>query len=381
MELVNTFDFHKKHPEISIDDYVRINRILLGKEVQNKTKIYLDTKYWVYFRDVILERTKDTNLIKSFQLLATLCEAGNVICPISEDVFYEITKQTDKNTLTTSIQLIDKLSQGVSLTSQQERIQSEILQFLYKHGTNKSPLYPPEIFAWTKISQTLGSSIPTNTPFSKEDELVMQKAFFDQLWQTPLLEMVNMFGMDKLHEIPRMPDLSTLLNNSNDESRQYFSTFNEIFLDEIYWHVDFISKTLNEAMNYMYEKQTGITVSKEKYGAHLSDKSFTNVVVNLFRFKKAGNNFPTLKVSAGVHAAVRLDTNRKFVANDYYDIRHAQAAIPYCDYFFTEKNLKHLLTMNKLSYDKEFSCEVISKPKDVLATLTKIASKLSDVNS
>jgi len=46
--------------------------------------------------------------------------------------------------------------------------------------------------------------------------------------------------------------------------------------------------------------------------------------------------------------------------------------VPYCDYFFTEKNLRHLLKMNSLSYDKEYSCKIVSKQSEVLKLLMEI---------
>jgi len=381
LNLVSTFDFHKNHPDISLDEYVKANRIALGQQVQDKIKIYLDTKYWIYFRDVMLKRSDNLTVIKSYELLTSLCDSGIVICPISEDILYEITKQTDEHTLATSIKLIDKFSKGISLTSQKERIQSEVLYFLYKYGKQETQIYTPDFFAWTKISQTLSSALPYNTPFNQNDELVLQKAFFDQLWQTSLAQLFNIAGNDALQNIPKMPDLSDLLNKDTAKSRKHFSTFDEIFLDEVYWQVDLIKDSLTEAMHQMFMQNTGKSISIEEYKLNREDKLFRNMIINLFKLRKEKKNFPTIKVGAGIHAAVRLDSKRKFSPNDYYDFRHAQAAIPYCDFFFTEKNLRHLLKTNTLAYDKEYNCEVVSKPKDVFQALKYINSKAQGIDN
>jgi len=368
MKLVNTFDYHGSNPDV----YVRSKRIELGESLVETIKIYLDTKYWIYFRDVVLGRVTDDSLVKSYELIESLCKSGVVVCPISEDVFYEITKQADEKTLSASIAVIDILSQGISLSTQEERMQAEILHFYYRYTGKEVNLYSPNVLVWTKISQSIGSYLPYNTSFDKDAELVIQKSFFDQMWDTSFQELSELIGYRALNEAPRMPDLSDLLNKDAEELREKVSSFQELFLDEIYFSVEYISPMLTEAMEYMYTKETGGVRCETQEESEIQNKLLVNMVCNIFRLKKEGDNFPTLKVGAGVHAAVRMDKKRRFVANDYYDFRHAQAAVPYCDYFFTEKNLRHLLEMNSLSYDREYNCEIASKQNEVLRILEKI---------
>lgn len=145
MRFVDTFSYHRNNPDISLDAYVRSKRIELGESLIKMEKIYLDTKYWIHFRDVILGRIDDGPIVEAYELLESLCESGVVICPISEDVFYEITKQVDEKTLSTSIALIDKLSQGVGLVSQEARIEVEILDFFTDIPTME-PIYTLQKF-------------------------------------------------------------------------------------------------------------------------------------------------------------------------------------------------------------------------------------------
>ena len=86
-----------------------------------------------------------------------------------------------------------------------------------------------------------------------------------------------------------------------------------------------------------------------------------NAICNFFRLKKVGNAMPTMQISAALYASVRWDKKQKFQNHDFYDFRHAAAALPYCDYFFTEKRLAHLVTQNQFSYDKKYKCQVQSK--------------------
>lgn len=375
MKFIDTFSYHRANPDITLDDYVRSNRISLGAQVEEKGKLYLDTKYWIYFRDVVLGRAENDVVEDAYKLLESLCNEGVVVCPIGEDIFYEITKQLDKDTLSASLELIDKLSQGVSLLSQSERIQAEILHFYHRYTYDPNDLHPLNHLVWTKICYSIGSYFPSNTPFLPVDELVIQKSFFDQMWNTTLSDICEFIGYDVVNNVPRMPDLSVLLNEDAESEREKNQSFKQMFVDEIYYLARYIEPMLKEGMEFMYTKETGKFITEEEREVSEKERGLVNMICNIFRLGKEGTNFPTLKVGAGVHAAVRMDKKRRFVANDYYDFRHAQAALPYCDYFFTEKNLKHLLTMNSLAYDKEYDCKIASKQRDVLEILKKIKDK------
>lgn len=229
MRFIDTFSYHKENPDVSLDEYVRSKRIELGKSLDEKEKIYLDTKYWIHFRDVILGRAENGALVDSYELLSSLCDKGIAICPISEDIFYEITKQVDENTLSASLELIDRLSQGVSLLSQAERIQSEILHFFHRYTYDPEDLHPLENLVWTKICYSIGTHLPHNTAFPPGDELLIQKSFFDQVWNATLSELCELIGYDAVNNVPRMPDLSCLLNEDAEAERKKNLKFKEIF--------------------------------------------------------------------------------------------------------------------------------------------------------
>ena len=183
------------------------------------TKIFLDTKYWIYFGDVILDSSNNDSLKASFTQLAMLCDSGKVVCPICEEVFYEVTKQTDPTTLAATISLIDYLSKGTSLISFEERIKVEILNFFYNSQPHKYDIHPLHTLVWTKICHTLGFRHLYATPLNSEEELVIQKAFFDQMWSSKLGEICELFGYSKINSIPKMPDLSDLMNLDVKELR------------------------------------------------------------------------------------------------------------------------------------------------------------------
>jgi len=77
-----------------------------------------------------------------------------------------------------------------------------------------------------------------------------------------------------------------------------------------------------------------------------------NLIYHAFRLNKLAHHFPSLRISAGLHAALRWGRNRKYKASDLFDFRHAVAALPYCELFFTERSLHHLIQDGNLKFSE-----------------------------
>ena len=89
---------------------------------------------------------------------------------------------------------------------------------------------------------------------------------------------------------------------------------------------------------------------------------------------KLGDYFPSLIIGVGLHASVRQDIQRKFDPNDMSDFRHAQAALPYFDYFLTENNLRDLVTRNNIRFDTQYECVVASNPREAMDHIKQICN-------
>ena len=104
--------------------YARQKRIVLARDVLGKTRIYLDTKYWVLLRDVRLGRPSPSCLADVLAILERLVQNGQAVCPVNADVFFEVQKQKDPATVTATVQLLDDLSQGISLLPMTETMRT-----------------------------------------------------------------------------------------------------------------------------------------------------------------------------------------------------------------------------------------------------------------
>lgn len=374
MTIVDTFEKHRSEPDRTLNAYTRDVRLALGLEIEHRKKIYLDTKYWLLLRDVVLGRTGDKHLSELLPVLRSGVEAEKVICPISEDVFAEVLKQLDPLTLKETVKLIDDLSRGVSILSERERIMFETLYYILRTSKGEDSVYSPDVLVWTKLSYVLGAIHPTSTPFSPEEELVVQKTFFDQMWSISLSQMVEIMGMEAISKMPKLNDLSAMLNDGKTKHAHENKSFKQLFLSELTGVLDLCIPIFEDAMIYLFEKEKGYKPTMNEIESTSAGKQIANSVYNLFSKNKLHTYFPTLVIGAGLHASVRWDIKRKFKRNDVHDFRHTQTALPYFDFFLTDHSLKDLITRSNTAFHKKYSCEVFSHPHEAFEGIKKICS-------
>ena len=371
MRFIDTFEKHRNDPHTSLAQYIKELRLKLGREIKSRTKIYLDTNYWVELRNASLGRARNNNFTNLLVLLKDEVKAGNVICPISDEVFYEILLQSDLNTLRASAKLIDELSGGVALLSEDERIKYEVLYFVYTTIEGKGSVHQPDEFVWTKVAFVYGMQFPNIPNISSEENLVIQKAFFDQMWSISLSEMIDIIKSNENDNVLKRTDITDKLNRDKVKYAHENKSFKQLFLTEISGVIDVYQPLLEEAMIYLFEKEYGFRPKTEENTKNDRTPSIANAIYNLFKANKLGSYFPSLIISAGLHASVRQDIQRKFKANDMSDFKHAAAALPYYDYFFTEKSLRDLITRNNIRFDKKYNCVVESNPGNARALIMK----------
>ncbi len=372
--MIDTFEKHMSEPQKTLEAYTKDVRLSLGRELEGCKKIYLDTKYWILLRDAEIGRHRDENILELLSVLHRGVQTGKIVCPISEDIFAEVLKQSDAETLIETCNLIDALSKGISILSEQERIGFETLYFVRRNLGGEDSVYSPDILVWTKLAYVLGAVHPAATPFSPQEELVVQKAFFDHMWTISLSQMIEITGTDTISKMPRLNDLSTNLNENKMRYAHENKSFKQLFLSELAGVLDLCIPIFEDTTIYIYEKENEHKPTESEIRSSKAGKQIGNAVYNLFRKNKLQAYFPTLVIGAGLHALVRWDVKRKYEENDLHDFRHAQAALPYFNFFFTEHNLRDLVTRSNVAFDKKYGCEVFSHPNKALKRAMEICS-------
>lgn len=370
MEYLNTIDEHKRTPEISLNAHVRNKQLELSAYVLRHKTIYLDTNYWLTLRKVELGELTDYLSRKYHELINALSDNGVCIFPISESTFLEVLKQSDQRTLDCTVSIIDKLSRGISLISYNERVMLETLHFIEdKIGCST---YSPHQIVWTKLAYNMGYTSPVNKNLGSDLDNLLQKAFFDRMWQVPLSEIVRMLKANGTPFDVSLPDSSKNLNEGKFSHMHENKSFQQMFLSELAGMLDVYKPIIQEAMLHLFEKNTGACPSKSDIDASKNNSLATNMIYNLFKMKKITTELPSYRVTSELYAAVRWDKEQKFESNDTHDFRHASAALPYCDYFFCEKGLSHLVTQKMLSHDKLYGCNVQPNVKSAVGVLENI---------
>jgi hypothetical protein len=367
MEHINTFDEHIKNPNLSVGRYIRSKCIALSKTVNSKKIVYFDTKFWLIIRDVALGRSESTIANEFYQYVISLAEKELFIFPISQDVFIEILKQTDPTTLHQTVDLVDKLSLGVSLISFEERIALETKNFFL--SSSGKIVYECQEMVWTKLSYNMGFVTPTNQCLTPNMDSAIQKAFIDQMWSVTLTDIINITSENGEALMPSMPQLSAKLNEGKFNHSHENRSFKQMFLSEIAGALDAYKTIIASSLEEIYEQETGGRLLNTEKDTSDSNKLLCNSIYNLFRLNKAQSFFSTLNITSGLHASIRWDKNQKYQDNDMHDIRHAASALPYCDAFFTEKRLAHLITQKATSYNKHYSCSIASSISDAIKIL------------
>ena len=369
MKFVYTFDKHKDEPDKTLDSYLKEKKYELGSWVNKRRKIYLDTNFWLLLRNSYLGRTKSSDQHELLHVLKSGVNIGTLICPISSDVFVEVIKQTDEVTLRATIKLIDELSLGVCLVPEDERRQTETLHFVRSCMLTNTCLYDVEDFVWTKVAYVHGMQVPYNKSFSVADNRLIQKAFLDQMWTISLQDMIEAIGLERLLSYPHAPDISSLLNQEKDTYLMEAATFRKIFLTELVYILKREEAMFDEMFTYLFEKEYGHAPLQEEVTSLCAGGKFGNLVYEAFKQEKVANRLPTFEIEAGIHAQLIYDKTRKYKPNDIHDFGHAMAALPYCDCFFTEKNLKELVIRKNLGYDKKYDCAVASSVRNAICII------------
>lgn len=353
-----SFDKHRLTRDVTTDEYVRSRRIELGKSVMGRERVYLDKRYWIILRDAALGRSTDRLSVALLAALRTRVRSKKSICPISDTLFAELLKQQDLYTRRATAGLIDDLSEGVALAPHHERVATEIAHFIHSHCCHRK-LHPLNDLVWLKLSYVLGVQHPSHTVFNADEERVIQKAFFDHLWDYSLSDMFDVIGA----EPPPVFDYEATakkLNNGNSEHANEINSFSLCYKAELMGGLSLFMSVAREVLEDIYGKATGQKVLRTEAENHEHEVHLFECFSKAIETKAVARALRTLHIGALCHAAVRWDKKRKLSGNDLYDFHHAEAAVGYCDIFLTEIPLQTMLLQNHLGLRNDFPCKIIS---------------------
>jgi hypothetical protein len=359
--IADSFAFHRATPDVPVDEHVRRRVIELGEWVMARERVYLDKCFWIHMRTA---RTNSPSPPGTSDLLAALTAgvaAGRLICPVSDALFLELMKQTDPTTRNATAELIDDLSRGVTLSPEPTRVATEVAHFF--HASVGHSVHPLEHLDWTKVPYILGVQHPVATAFPEDERLVIQKAFFDHLWEVSLSTMVGTIGSAWPLDSPHA-ELAIRLNRDNAAHAHSMKSFAQVYRDEINGVLELAAPIAADVIHDMAKKALGPGIQPLADERETTVKQCLGLLRAALRKPVGKRALRTLHIGALLHAALRWNRAQKLDANDLFDFHHAEAALAYCDVLLTDGPMRTLLMQRHLAIERDFKCRVMSSVAD-----------------
>lgn len=363
---------HRKFPDVSLESYVRARQLVLHEFVEPRTTIYLDIKFWISLRDVVLGRPTLPGAVDLLRKLRDGVAAGELLCPICESTFSELMKQADGVTRLATAKLIDELSLGIALTDYFTRANTELACLLHADLPPESR-YVSDQLVWTKTAYVLGQVHPSDTAFDAPTELALQKAFVDVMWDVTLSDMVEIL------DLANKPggSFGRLANSLNDQNEQHayeLKSFRQTYEIESQGAADCLLPIAERIMHKRFEDTSGTQPQPTESEQELFMNQLRQFLLSALHADQLKAVLRTTHITTELHAYLRWNKGQQWSENHFFDLHHAAAAIGYCDLFFTERGLKGWLTSGLLQLDKFYGCRVASSAHDALALLSSKAS-------
>ncbi|NPV20374.1 hypothetical protein HL668_05790 [Bradyrhizobium sp. 81013] len=371
---------YRKHPGISLDQHVKQRVVELGKSLEQRVPVYLDTKFWIILRDSASGARTDAPALDLLQRLRRLVGNGTIFCPISDSAFSEFMKRGDLLSRLAIARIVDELSLGVTCLDSRTRMRIEIAHFVHGFQNDGHELHPLHHLVWSKLAYVLGFVHPNETPFDAETELAIQKAFFDHMWGQSLETMMTTIGTasppDGLHF-----DTSDL-NRGVEEHAHELKSFEQCYEAEIRGSVELGAELAMDITGELFREKTAEpppergSAQWQKFWSQWANLLFTA----LTRRPEIRQQLRMLHIYASLHAAFRWNKARRFKSNDLYDFEHASAALAHCRAFFTESALHATITARNIALDTLFQCRVASEIEDAISVLKEIEAARGELN-
>jgi hypothetical protein len=320
-------------------------------------------------------RARQPNHTTLLNRLRRAVQSGLVVCPIGDGSLLELLRQSDIETRMATARVMDELSLGVAIQNAQDRLTTEVLDFIRIATVPSTTMIPPVESVWLKAAYGLGIAYPQAAGVSDDEQLALAKMFVDLMWSLTLEELMT--------DTPELPDsihqgfreTATELTVASRKYSTEIRDWHSLYIDEVYGFLDAYSDDIQHALLRLYELRTGNRQKPTVEELHDSKRLFVNAFTNLIRLGKAGTALPRVQIEAGIHAIIRWHRTRPFSAQDFVDINHATAALPYCHLFLSETFLGTALTRPPLNLARRFGAQVVWDADSAVRAIEEVLAR------
>lgn len=360
-----------KDDSIPFDVFCEIERNKIDSIIGGKKKIYIDTKYWVYFREAAESPFEEKYGLyrQLYELLEKKVLEGKIVCPISTTNLTELLRQQNPEKKHFMAEMMDKLSCGYALRMYFDGIVDEFYNFLIDQCCEDSGSVK-KCSRYDYIANVLGAPVGACDGVDEKTTLELQKEIYS-LFEHITFADFSSFSSNEQSDID-MENLSNSkityeMNKFKNENKS--KTFEEVFNLAVSTIVVQFKYYIAEAFRKLYSVKYNREMRQAP--AKVLDETILNrissSIVYGFKNKKFGkDDLPMLYIGAVINAIIVKDGDRKFKDHDYADFRHAAEALTSCDYFFTERSLTELLTKRKPCLADMYGVRVVATPEDAI---------------
>lgn len=371
-EFAALLEYHRSQPGVTFAEHLASLEEDLAREVLGKVRVYLDLRYWIFLRDACLGVPQRDVHGQLLEALISGVDKGKVICPITDSVFFELDRQGETKRRMQTIRMIDRLSRGVVIKNAVERLHCEVIDFLEATTVRRELPQHPCRKVWVRPYSFLGTPRITGG-WAEAEQLAINKAFVSYMWTRSLEDLLTDTPIPNDDSDTRFRESAKRITEFSARHEPEMRSFPQVFAAEVSGFVDLhraeIFHAFRQHMSAMFPEAADLGASDG-----LTAETCANVVYNVIKRGGAGIEFPLIRIVAGLHAIVRWNRTRPFEFQDFFDIYHAAAAIPYCDVFLTERFLKTVCTNSPLDFADSFATEIISDEVEALDAVLRLTT-------
>jgi len=351
-------DKHRGDPQLSAEEYLGQKGADLAGELEDQELIYLDTKYWVNLRHVVVQSPLLIPIYDEILgLLELLRQKKRICCPMSSALFEELMKQSDTSTRLKTARMMDYLSGGVCIQNWLHLIEMEFARHVYrtlKGGDANEATFP----IWTKTGYWAGEHTVTFPHLPGQDSVAMVKAYIDVRWNMTFAE------YQAMPDWTPIPDEGIAAWVKAADQRKTHPPETKPKFEELAksYRADLLGALKDEFLKW-FAMCRGLPGTPADHIAAVLGPLYVG------RDLRA---VPSLEVVAGLSAAIALETNRKVQPNDMLDFLHAAQALPYCDALFCDKYMAQKMRNKPLEFGKVYATYIGSSPEELLEYLKGI---------
>lgn len=357
-------EHHRAQPKVTFTEHLASLEEGVARQALAKARAYLDLRYWIFLRDADLGRPQRRVHAKLLDAMVGAVGSGTMICPITESVFFELDRQGDTDRRMATVRMIDRLSQGIVIKNSLDRFRCEVTDLfeavIIRHQLPERPCRN----VWVRPYSFLGT--PRIKGWGEAEDLAINKAFLAYMWTRSLEDLLTDTPVpDDVCDVSSR-DTARRITESSAKFESQMRSFAQVLDAETFGLIDAhraeIIHAFRPYMTALLPTASNVDFSDGSDAA----RACLGLVCSAASNKKPNLALPLIRILAGLHAFIRWQRRRPFKFQDFFDLRHAAAAIPYCDVFLTETFLKTACTSTLLDFGRSFGTRIISDEEEAL---------------